>query len=201
MNEQIPSPFWDERYSQEEFIYGKEPNEYFKEELGKLAPGTILLPAEGEGRNGIYAAKCGWTVYAFDSSSVAREKAIKFASESNVSINYEVSEFKDFNTNVKFDAIALIFNHLPEDKRTALFTRFISYLKPGGKIIMEAFSKKQFGNNTGGPGDISLLYTIEQLKEYFSSLTIDTAYETDIILKEGKYHSGMSSVCRFTATK
>ena len=40
--------FWDGRYSVPEYAYGVDPNEYFKEQLDKLSPGKILLPAEGE---------------------------------------------------------------------------------------------------------------------------------------------------------
>ena len=57
---------WNERYSKEEFAYGEEPNQYLKEQLEKLAVGKILFAAEGEGRNGVYAAKLGWNVFAFD---------------------------------------------------------------------------------------------------------------------------------------
>ena len=42
---------WDKRYAQTDFVYGTEPNEFFKKQLLKLTPGKILLPAEGEGRN------------------------------------------------------------------------------------------------------------------------------------------------------
>jgi hypothetical protein len=60
--------FWDQRYSQSDFVYGKKPNEYLKAKLVDLKPGRILFPAEGEGRNAIFAAKLGWDVFAFDSS-------------------------------------------------------------------------------------------------------------------------------------
>jgi len=56
--------FWEERYSDEEYIYGKDPNVFFRTELGKLNPNSILLPADGEGRNAIFAAKTGWDVTA-----------------------------------------------------------------------------------------------------------------------------------------
>nr|WP_234406801.1 hypothetical protein [Prolixibacter bellariivorans] len=39
---------WDERYAAEEYVYGTSPNQFFREELAKLAPGRLLLPAEGE---------------------------------------------------------------------------------------------------------------------------------------------------------
>ena len=44
---------WNERYRKEEFAYGEEPNNYLKEQLSKLPVGTILFPAEGEGRNAV----------------------------------------------------------------------------------------------------------------------------------------------------
>lgn len=46
----------------------------FKQELAKHKPGKILLPAEDEGRNAVYAAKLGQEVYVFDSSSEAIKK-------------------------------------------------------------------------------------------------------------------------------
>ena len=66
--------FWNERFGKEEFIYGTEPNIFFKEQLDKLETGTLLLPAEGEGRNAVYAATQGWEVSAFDISEQGREK-------------------------------------------------------------------------------------------------------------------------------
>jgi hypothetical protein len=55
---------WNERFSNAEFVYGELPNEYFREQIDKLPVGKILLPAEGEGRNGVYAARLGWQVSA-----------------------------------------------------------------------------------------------------------------------------------------
>ena len=66
----------------EEYVYGTEPNQFFKEQLQKIIPaGKLLLPGEGEGRNAVYAAKLGWMVDAFDQSSVARTKALNLAKE------------------------------------------------------------------------------------------------------------------------
>ena len=63
--------FWNERYAEPEFAYGVLPNDFFKNQLDKLKPGSILLVCEGEGRNAVYAAKNGWKVEAFDSSEQA----------------------------------------------------------------------------------------------------------------------------------
>ncbi len=68
---------WDKRYSADEFVYGKEPNQFFKDTIDSLElTGQILLPAEGEGRNAVYAAKRGLSVYGFDISSNAKKKAV-----------------------------------------------------------------------------------------------------------------------------
>ncbi len=77
---------WNKIYSQENFVYGIEPNNFFKEFVDKIEPGKILLPGEGEGRNTVYAASKNWDVTAFDFSEIARNKALKLAQKNNVSL-------------------------------------------------------------------------------------------------------------------
>ena len=77
---------WNERYSKKEFAYGEQPNQFLKEQLENLPVGSILFPAEGEGRNAVYAAKLGWDVYAFDISIEGKNKAMKLAEANKVSI-------------------------------------------------------------------------------------------------------------------
>lgn len=105
---------WDIRYGKEEYFYGKEPNNYFKQEIGKLPPGKILLPGEGEGRNAVYAATLGWDVYAIDMSEAGRQKAFKLASEKGLNIRYEICNLQTYQYPVnEFDAVAIIFAHFP----------------------------------------------------------------------------------------
>src|SRR5678816_3069114 len=88
---------WNERYSKEEFAYGQQPNNYLKEQLEKLAVGTILFPAEGEGRNAVFAAKLGWTVSAFDISIEGKNKALRLADANHVMIDYQVGELENLD--------------------------------------------------------------------------------------------------------
>jgi hypothetical protein len=74
---------WNDRYAKSEFAYGEEPNNYLREQLEKLHKGKILFPAEGEGRNAVFAAKLGWTVSAFDISSEGQKKALQLAEKNN----------------------------------------------------------------------------------------------------------------------
>ena len=81
--------FWDQRYSDDQYAYGIEPNAFLKECLDKHPfSGSILFPAEGEGRNAVYAAKRGLKVVAFDPSVEGKKKAEKLAAKNQVSIEY-----------------------------------------------------------------------------------------------------------------
>ena len=82
--------FWNDRYGRAEYAYGKEPNVFFKEQLDQLQPGKILLPAEGEGRNAVYAAEKGWQASAYDWSENAYKKAMQLAEEKKVNIDYQI---------------------------------------------------------------------------------------------------------------
>ena len=66
--------FWNERYAKAEYVYGEEPNDFLKEQL-KPGHGVWLFPAEGEGRNAVYAASLGLQVVAFDQSEAGRAKS------------------------------------------------------------------------------------------------------------------------------
>ncbi|MFK5855841.1 MAG: class I SAM-dependent methyltransferase [Bacteroidota bacterium] len=191
---------WNTRYAQKEYVYGKQPNTFFKEQLSKLQSGKILLPAEGEGRNAVYAAKNAWDVTAFDGSSEAKKKAEKFALENNVIINYEIISFEDANYKEStFDLIALIFAHTTN--RRVNHQKLIQFLKPGGILILEGFSKNQINNDSGGPRKPEMLFSRAELETDFFHLSAKEIWEEEIILNEGNLHSGKSSVMRLIGRK
>lgn len=199
--------FWNDRYSKDEFAYGKHPNNYLKEQLEKLEVGSILFPAEGEGRNAVFAATLGWSVSAFDISTEGKNKALRLTESQNVSIDYQVGELNTLNyNNNQFDAIALIYAHFPADIKSQYHKTFDKYLKKGGTIIFEAFSKKHLYYNSvnekiGGPKDINMLFSIEELKSDFVNYEIVELEEKEIELNEGQFHNGKGSVIRFVGRK
>lgn len=191
---------WDERYSQDEYIYGKEPNEFFKQELLKYNPGKILLPADGEGRNGVYAAKLGWDVYCFDSSLEAQKKANRLAMENEVKIRYSVSSFDTVDyPDIFFDVVGLFYAHMYN--RTKNHKKMCRFLKQRGILMLEGFSKKQIHNNSGGPHNVELLFSKEELQFDFAELSELNIWEKNIDLNEGKLHSGTSSLIRLIGQK
>lgn len=198
---------WNDRYSKEEFAYGEQPNNYLKEQLEKLAPGTILFPAEGEGRNAVFAAKLGWTVSAFDISDEGKNKADKLAEKNKVTIDYQIGELQTLNFNAgQFDAIALVYAHFPASIKSLYHKLFDTYLKKNGIIIFEAFSKKHIdyvtaNEKVGGPKDLESLFSIEEILLDFPEYEIIELAEKEIELNEGIFHNGTGSVIRFVGRK
>ncbi|WP_018477742.1 class I SAM-dependent methyltransferase [Pontibacter roseus] len=194
--------FWNERYSQNQMVYGAEPNEFFREQLQHLRPGKLLLPAEGEGRNAVYAALKGWQVTAFDFSEAGHKKAMALAEQRGVTINYQVTDAAQFSCEPESqDAVALIHAHFPPALRQQLHQKVIEWLKPGGTVILEAFHPNQLSYSSGGPKDESMLYTAEMLQDDYRLLDIKLLQEIDIQLHEGAYHSGAGFVTRMVAQK
>ena len=199
--------FWDNRYAESEFAYGTEANDFLKEKLLTLPVGKILFPADGEGRNAVYAATLGWKVTSFDISEEGRNKALLLATNKQVEIDYHVGSLENLNfKKEQFDAIAFIFAHFPSAIKSNYHQTIAGFLKPGGVVIFEAFSKKHIEYNSvnekvGGPKDIDTLFSIDEIKKDFLNFDIIELSEQVVELNEGKYHVGKGSVIRFVGKK
>jgi SAM-dependent methyltransferase len=194
--------FWDERYAAQEYVYGETPNAFFKAQLEKLSPGRLLLPCEGEGRNAVFAAQMGWEGEAVDQSEVGRDKALRLAERKGVHFNYQICDWNEAHYPAEsFDAIALIFAHLPASIRAIAHQQLIPYLKPGGTLILEGFNPQQLQYQTGGPKDPSMLFTETILRQDFAELELLELYENEEELDEGPYHSGKAAVIMLVGRK
>lgn len=199
--------FWNERYAQEAFVYGEEPNLFFAQQISQLNPGSILLPAEGEGRNAVFAAGRGWLVEAFDISIEGKKKAERLAQKNKVEISYQIASLQEINfESAVFDALGLVFAHFPTAVKLTYFKKLQDYLKPGATVILEGFSKDQLRYSSenprvGGPKDIDLLYSIEEITRIFSGFETLILSEEEVELKEGDFHVGKSSVVRYVGRK
>ena len=198
---------WNERYSNEAYAYGQDPNDFLKQELKKISPAKILFPAEGEGRNALFAASLGWEVSAFDIAQEGKNKAMKLAQERGLKIDYQVGNLSELNYEpAQFDAIALIYAHFPAAIKSDLHIALSKLLKPGGVIVFEAFSKSHIEYNSknekvGGPKELDMLFSIEEIKNDFPEYTMALLEEKEIELQEGLFHNGIGSVIRFVGRK
>lgn len=199
---------WNSRYSDSKYAYGITPNAFFKTIIDKYnLSGKIFLPAEGEGRNAVYAAKKGLEVFAFDISIEGKKKAEQLAMQENVVINYEVGQFFDLElVNEKFDVAALIYAHFPPSILSKYYQKVAKLLNPSGLLILEGFSTNHLelraaNPKVGGPGMIEMLFSEETVLSNFPNFEILELEEVEVELKEGLYHNGIGKVMRFIGRK
>jgi len=199
--------FWNERYNQSVYAYGKQPNAFYKSQIDVLVPGTILFPAEGEGRNAVYAATKGWQVDAFDISEAGKIKAEKLANENHVKINYTIGTFGNLPyKKQQFDVIVLVFAHFNPENRWEYHKLLSEYLKPNGLIILEGFSKKHLEYSkknpaVGGPKNLDMLFSKKMILSDFKDFNTQLIQEQEVELKEGEYHNGMGHTIRYVGLK
>ena len=193
---------WDERYQSKEYQYGINPNDFFAEQIAQFPIGRILIPAAGEGRDAVYAAKLGWEVYAFDLSEQGKSKAMKLARDQQVELHYVCADAlqMEFPTE-SFDLIMSTYFHTPPDVRTKVHDQFINWLKPGATLLIEGFNKRQLAYTSGGPKNIEWLFDTPMLASDFKSLAIQVNQEIQRTLNEGPLHQGLAEVIQFKGIK
>lgn len=199
----MTADFWNDRYAGEAYAYGETPNVFFAGTLPALGPpGRLLLPAEGEGRNAVHAARGGWAVTAYDPSEVGRDKALRLAARHGVSIDYQVADHEGAVLEPEaFRAVAFVFAHAPPPVRRFAHRRAVDALAPGGHVLVEAYGKDQLRHGTGGPPNEALLFSADDLREDFAALEILRLEEVETEIREGAYHDGLAAVVRLVARK
>ena len=74
-------------------------------------------------------------------------------------------------------------------------------MRPGGILILEAYSENQLTQDTGGPKNIDMLMSVEKLRNEFPNLTFVSVKELERYVSEGEGHTGLASVVQFIARK
>lgn len=191
--------FWDQNYAAPGYKYGTTANAFLRDQASRLPPGAqVLLPGDGEGRNGVWLAQQGHRVHAVDGSAVGVAKARALAAERGVALRIEHGELADWQpAPASADAVVLTFVHLPPALRAQTHRRAAQALRPGGWLILEAFHPLQLNHRSGGPKDAAMLYTLASLREDFAGLQTVQAWEGEVRLDEGPGHQGLAHVTRW----
>jgi len=192
----------DERYSEAEFAYGTQPNDFLVEALPLMPRGRVLCLGEGEGRNAVFLAKSGFEVVALDSSEVGLEKARALAEREGVAIEIIVADLSGFSFGQgKFSAVISIWCHLPSQLRALVNEGVRRTLKSGGAFVLEAYSPAQLAFDTGGPRDGDMLVELAELERDFAEWETPIARELERDVVEGRYHTGRAAVSQFVGRK
>jgi SAM-dependent methyltransferase len=194
--------FWDERYGAAEYAYGREPNDFLREEADRLPPGPVLCLAEGEGRNAVFLAARGHAVTAVDFSHEGLRKAQALAAERGVTI---VTEHADLATwslpEGAYSGVIAMWAHLPREVRQRVHGWVARALRPGGVFLLEAYTPDQIPLGTGGPKDPSMLMTLDGLRAELSGLAIEVGREVRREVHEGPFHGGPSATVQIAARR
>jgi 2-polyprenyl-3-methyl-5-hydroxy-6-metoxy-1,4-benzoquinol methylase len=193
---------WNEKFTREGYLYGKAPNAFLKRHIDTFkTPCSILFLGEGEGRNAAYAASLGHDVSALDASQIGLKKASRLAAEMKVSIELLHVDLEHWVPSRRYDVVMCSFLHLQEPLRTVAFRNALKALKPNGKFYGEFFSTAQLPLKSGGPKDLSLLYTIKDFYTIFSQehATMELLEELSDTLNEGSGHQGSAQLIRVIA--
>lgn len=195
---------WNRRYDRPDFLFGEEPNAYLANHQELFEPGKrALAVADGEGRNSVWLAKQGVTVDAFDISPVAVAKAKAFAQAAGVSVEMHVCDCEAWNWQpAAYDYVVAIFVQFAHPAmRQRLFANLIATLKPGGLLILQGYTPKQLEYKTGGPPEMSHLYTEQLLKTAFGPLELIELVNYEAEIREGTQHHGLSALIGMIARK
>jgi SAM-dependent methyltransferase len=192
---------WNSRYSDDEFIYGAEPNAFLVE-YSALLVGPVLSLAEGEGRNAVFLASLGLQVLGVDGSAVGLAKGRRLAGAKGVDFQTEVADLATFEpvTN-RYQSVISISAHLPSSIRNRLYPLVERCLLPNGIFLLEAYSDNQLFRNTGGPKDADMLMSVSKIERECPNLEPILLREVEREVCEGKHHTGLACVVQFIGRK
>jgi SAM-dependent methyltransferase len=193
---------WDERYSEDDYAYGKEPNRFLVSIVSMLERGKTLCLAEGEGRNAVYLASLGFDVLAVDASAVGLEKAQRLARERGVTIATQQVNLAEFDPGeATFDNIVSVFCHVEPRVRRRVHAGVVRALRSGGMFVLEAFRPEQLGYASGGPKSLELLMSADDVIRELAGLEMVRVGQVERRLNEGKYHQGIGAMLEILARK
>ena len=202
MSEIAGGAMWDERYGGADFAYGLAPNAFLAAQKRLMKPGMrALVPGDGEGSQRRLARRAGLAGRYARSLRQGRREGRRLAEARGVSINARQIDALAWEwPRAHYDLIALIYLHLVAPDRRRLHASALAALKPGGCIVLEAFRPEQIVRQKtgarGGPRDVALLYSLDDLREDFAGAEILELAEADVDLSEGALHVGPSAVVR-----
>ena len=157
---------WDARYAAADRVWSAEPNRWAVEVLGDLPPGTALDLGTGEGRHAVWLARLGWRVTAVDFSGEAIRKArtLQQAHLPEARIDWRQADVvTDPPPAAAFDAVLLMFLHLPRPQHRTLLRGAARALAPGGTLLLVGHDLANLTDGRGGPQDPDVLFTAEDL--------------------------------------
>ncbi len=198
-----PAAVWEARYgAAKDYWYGTEPNDFLAASATDIPVGDVLCLADGEGRNGVYLAGLGHRVTSVDLTRSGMAKAARLAADRDLPLTTIVADLATFDLGEeRWDLIVSIFAHTPPPIRARVHGLLSSALRPGGRLILEAYTPDQIGRGTGGPPVPELTMTLAGLRDELTGLHIEHGAELVRNVVEGPGHTGDGAVVQVLASR
>ncbi len=162
---------WDARYA-EKAQWSTEPNELVAQLCADLEPGVAVDLAAGEGRHALWLAARGWQATAVDFSAVGLDRGR--ATEHGDAVTWAVDDATAWTTTPgSCDLVLVVYLHLPEPETTALLTRAVGWLRPGGRLLLLGHDVDNVAHGVGGPQDTAILHSVDRLAPVAALLDVD----------------------------
>lgn len=197
-------PDWDARYAAAQGgLFGETPNTWLRMALAQPgpAPGSALLIADGDGRNGTWLAAQGLAVTAFDLSPEATRRAEARDRAAGVQAERSAADVMSWTPGPRaWDLVALIHLQGPEGLRRAAFSAAAAALAPDGRLVLEGF-----GGEGGGPGPERAAQRWQDVEveawTAAAGLVVKELLEGTVTLDEGPRHQGPARMLRLIARR
>ncbi len=197
-----PRSMWNARYGTDDYLYGHEPNDFVAEVMADAQPGDVLCVADGEGRNGVHLAGLGHRVTSVDISEAGIAKARSLAAERGVELTAVVADLGEYDLGTdRWDTVVSVFAHTPPPVRRRLHGALATALRPGGRLVLEAYTPDQIGRGTGGPQTPELTMDLERLRDELIGLEFEHEVEFVRSVIEGPGHTGDGAVVQVIARR
>jgi SAM-dependent methyltransferase len=162
---------WNERYSEKQ-QWSAGPNRLIADLLSDLPPGDAVDLAAGEGRHALWLAGRGWRATAVDFSDVGLSRGR--AQPGAERVTWVVADVLTWTAPpAGQDLVLVAYLHLPEEDILALFTRAVTWLRPGGRLLVLGHDVENLTAGVGGPPDQAILHSVERLAPIASLLDVD----------------------------
>lgn len=195
---------WEERFAQDEYVFGTEPVPFLLKHDALFQSGqTVLSIAEGEGRNGVHLAKKGLAVTGVEFAPSAVEKAKKLAALNEVQPRFIQSDLFAWDwPGDAFDiTLGLFFQFVGPAQRDVLWRKMLGATRAGGLVIIHGYTPKQLELGTGGPPHAENMYTSASFGDVFEGCDVLVCEEYEAEQRSGSAHVGMSALVDFVARK
>jgi SAM-dependent methyltransferase len=162
---------WDQRYAEKQ-QWSAGPNRLIADLLTGLPPGDAVDLAAGEGRHALWLAGLGWRVTAVDFSDVGLARGR--AQPGSDRVTWVVADVLPWTAPpASQDLVLVAYLHLPQEETLALFTRAVTWLRPGGRLLVLGHDVENLTAGVGGPPDPEILHSVERLASIASLLDLD----------------------------